>query len=197
MSAVTRNLSVAVLTVAVLMAGSGAAEARQRSGGGAADTAVPVSLKVTVAILRFEGEKQTASLPFVLWVNADGGPGSIQMGSEVPVPTTTMKDGVTTSSYNYRSLGTVISCSARELTGGMYKLDLNIQDNQVFRITDSSRAQTDSSRVQAGGGRPVFQSFRAQHQPILRDGQTVQFAVATDKTNGEVVKLEVTLNVVK
>ena len=31
----------------------------------------------------------------------------------------------------------------------------------------------------------------------MRDGQTVQFAMATDKISGETVKVDVTLNVVK
>ena len=31
----------------------------------------------------------------------------------------------------------------------------------------------------------------------MRDGQTIQFAVATDKITGEVLKVDVTINAVK
>jgi hypothetical protein len=54
-----------------------------------------VTLKLTVVILRFEGEKKIGSLPFVLMVipggERDGDGTSIQMGSDVPIPTTTRR----------------------------------------------------------------------------------------------------------
>jgi type II secretory pathway component GspD/PulD (secretin) len=149
-----------------------------------------VPLKVTVSISRYEGEKRTASLPFVLWVNT-GGQGSIQMGSDVPVPqaSISVKDGVTTpgQSYTYRSLGTNLSVSAVALGDGLFKLNVVVQDSQVFRMPAAGGAQLG----------PVFQNFRSNNEPILRDGQSVQFAVATDKTTGEVIKIDVTLNLVK
>jgi hypothetical protein len=149
----------------------------------------PVPLKVTVTVSRFEGEKKTASLPFVLWVNT-GERSSVQMGSEVPVPQTTFssaKEGVSvpTTSYQYRSLGTNITCSAAALGDGLYRLVLDVNDSQVFRQSTQ------------GAPGPVFQSFKSTNSPILRDGGTVQFAVATDKTSGEVIKLDVALSVVK
>lgn len=159
-----------------------------------AQTAAPVPLKVTVTISRFEGEKKTASLPFVLWVNTgDSGSGTIQMGSDVPVPTTTFspiaangKDvSVPTTSFTYKSLGTNITCQATALADGLYRLMLTVNDSQVFR-----------QATPAALG-PIFQSFKTVNSPILRDGQTAQFAVATDKTSGEVIKLDVTLNLVK
>ena len=122
-----------------------------------------------------------------MWVNTgSGGIGSIQMGSEVPIPTTTINGTMTTTSYNFRSLGTNITCDASALADGFYRLGLSVQDSQIFRQAD---AKSD--------GIASFQSFRVTNAPILKDGQTVQFAVATDKTSGEVVKLDVTLNVVK
>ena len=81
-------------------------------------------------------------------------------------------------------MGTHISCSATSLGEGLYRLNLTVQDTQVFRQSANSLG-------------PVFQNFRSSNSPILRDGQTVQFAVATDKTSGEVIKLDVMLNLVK
>ena len=42
-----------------------------------------------------------------------------------------------------------------------------------------------------------FQNFTSSARLLLRDGQTVQYTAATDKTSGEVAKLDVTLNVIK
>jgi hypothetical protein len=44
---------------------------------------------------------------------------------------------------------------------------------------------------------PVFRSFRSTNTLVLRDGQTRQFTAATDRVSGEVVRIDVTLNVVK
>jgi len=178
------------LMAAVVVSGAGRIEARQPAQEKVAPPP-PVPLKVTVTVARYEGSKQTASLPFVLWVNT-GGQGSIRMSSDVPVTSstvTTVKDGVTTTGFTYRSLGTNIDCSASALGDGLYRLQLSVQDSQVFRM-NAAPAVSDASRT-------IFQDFRAQFQPLLRDGQTVQFAVATDKTSGEVIKLDVMLNLVK
>jgi hypothetical protein len=179
----------AALMALVVVSGAGRIDAQQAGAGAAVEKATPpmVPLKVTVTISRFEGEKKTASLPFVLWVNTGREGGGIRMSSDVPVPVVTMKDGVATSSYTYRSLGTNIDCSATALGDGLFRISLSVEDQQVFRTV----------AAQADGARASFQTFRATNQPILRDTQTVQFAVATDKTSGEVIKLDVTLNLVK
>ncbi len=184
MSAMTRNLGAAVLMVGLALGAASPVRAQQGRGGAAEAASVP--LKVTVAISRFEGEKKTASLPFVLWVNT-GGQANIQMGSDVPVPQPVLTGNGNSMSYSRRSLGTNISCEAEALADGLYRVTLTVQDTQLFRMPGGESAQLG----------PGFQNFRAQNSPILRDGQTVQFSVATDKTSGEVIKLDVTLNVVK
>lgn len=190
MSVMGRTVSVAVLSAAVLVGGVGVALAQQPNSRAAAEAEVPIPLKVTVTIMRFSGEKKTASLPFTLWVNTGRDNASIRMGSDVPVPTTTTSDGTTTVSYRYQSVGTNIDCTAAVVSDGLFRVSLNIDDSQLSQVNGAVPAQVD-------GARAVLQRFRAAHSPILRDGQTVQFSVATDKTTGEVTKLEVTLNVVK
>jgi hypothetical protein len=152
-------------------------------------TPPPVPLKVTVTISRFEGTKKTANLPFVLWVNADDGRNgsSIRLSNEMPIPSTATKEGVTSTSYSYRQIGTNIDCSATAVAPGLYRLGISVEDSQIFRLTPTAPELPRAS----------VQSFRVQHNPILRDGQTVEFAVATDKTTGEVIHLEVMLSVVK
>jgi type II secretory pathway component GspD/PulD (secretin) len=183
-----RLVAAIVLVTAVVLSGGGQVQAQQTA---KPEAPPPVPLKVTVSISRYDGDKRTASLPFVLWVNT-GGTASIQMGSDVPVPSTqisTSKEGTTTpvQAYTYRSLGTNLSVSASALGDGLFKVNVGVQDSQVFRMPATGGSQLG----------PVFQNFRSSNEPILRDGQTVQFAVATDKTSGEVIKIDVTLNLVK
>jgi hypothetical protein len=44
---------------------------------------------------------------------------------------------------------------------------------------------------------PWFQSFRTNQTMILKDGQTTQYTTAADNVSGEVVKIDMTLTVVK
>ena len=44
---------------------------------------------------------------------------------------------------------------------------------------------------------PSFQSFSSAMHLIMKDGQTTQYTTATDKISGEVVKVDVTLNVIR
>jgi len=47
-------------------------------------------------------------------------------------------------------------------------------------------------------GLPQFRSFRVSHETmILRDGQTAQLTTAADKANGETVRVDVSMNVIK
>jgi hypothetical protein len=43
----------------------------------------------------------------------------------------------------------------------------------------------------------AFRSFTMTNSMLMRDGQTVQFATATDKVTGETIRVDVTLSVVK
>lgn len=163
-----------------------------------------VTLKLTVVISRFQGDKKTGSLPFVLMVvpgpivqtkegsfGADGDGTTLQMGAEVPVITTALAGPQTVPSYQYRSVGTNISSLAKVADDGRFNVSLNVSDSQVMSdITPAGAAQ---GPIMA----PRFQSFKSANRLLLRDGQTVQFTAATDKSSGEVVKLDVTLNVIK
>lgn len=186
------QIRIAAAVAAVLaVAMTGASSRAQEKPAPPAKALVPV--QVTVVISRYQGEradKRTGSLPFTLRVNAnDRGGTSVRMGSEVPVPTTTFsKETGAVMSYQLRSVGTNIDCSAEQLDGGRYMLNLTISDNQIqMPAKDGS-----------GSTMPLgFQSFSTRLQLVIRDGETIQHTTATDKSTGETVKVDVTLNVVK
>lgn len=164
-------------------------------------TAVPTPLKVTVVLSRYQGEKRISSMPYVLGVTAGAtAPGpktTLRMGTAVPVVMTVFGgDGKTTpqSSYNYRDVGTNIDCTAwgEETTAGLFQVSLT--------ITDSSIGLDPSKKTGAQGvvpDIPSFRNFNSSFTALLRDGQTTQYTSATDPVTGELMKIDVTLNVMK
>ena len=150
-----------------------------------------VPLEVEVVITRYDGAKKLSSLPYMLAVNANA-PAEVvlNMGTQVAVPTSTFSpvgDEKTKPlvSYNYRDVGTRISSRARTVDGG-FDLTLNIDDSSVY-----------TSPVAGGGQMPAFRTFSSRNTLLLRDGQMREYTAATDRVSGEVVKISVTLKVVK
>ena len=161
-----------------------------------------VTLKVTVTISKWDGEKKLSSSPYILMVvpsygkrateGQDGDYTSVQMGSETPVPQPTIGqgDGKVISSYSYRTLGTNINVAGRPVDDGKFNLSVSVQDSQLAGM-----------QAVAGPGSapsvPRFQTFKSTNRLTMRDGQTTKYAVATDTITGQVTKLDVTMNVVK
>ncbi|HUL72232.1 MAG TPA: hypothetical protein VLT86_03975 [Vicinamibacterales bacterium] len=158
-----------------------------RQGGAPTYSREIVPLKIDLVITRSEGDKKISSLPFSLWVST-GGSTNLRMGSDVPIPTSTDgKTGVT-----YRSVGTFIDCRAESLTNGRFELNLQVQDSQLY-----SGSGREPNSQQTVSGFPVIRSFSASNHLTLRDGQSAEFVMATDKISGEVLKVNVTLSIVK
>ena len=149
-----------------------------------------VPLDVLVMVNRYQGEKRVSSLPYSLAVNAnDRTVSSLRMGARVPVPSGTAQPGF--RQVNYEQIGTNIDCFARTMDDGRFQVNLIIEDSSIYENPPNAvKPSTDDSS-------PVFRSFKSTNTLVLRDGQTRQFTAATDRVNGEVVRIEVTLRVVK
>jgi hypothetical protein len=120
----------------------------------------------------------------------------VRMGAEVPVPTAASLapgGGVpsTPGPIQYKAVGTNIDCFARSLEGGRFNVDIVIEDSSIY-----SDGQTDPGASRRNDI-PTFRSYKLSNAVILKDGQTTQFTAATDKISGEVVRVDVTLTVVK
>ena len=156
-----------------------------------------VPLKVQLVVSRYQGEKKISSIPYTLSVVAnDNDKTSMRMGVDVPVPQTVFKGGdnssIPVSSYSYRSVGTNIDCSARTIEGGWFKLDLAVSDTAIFLTEKGSTAAPS-----ALSGVPSFRSFTSTFNVLLKDGQTAQHIAATDPVSGDVLRVDVTLSVLK
>jgi hypothetical protein len=157
-----------------------------------------IPLKVQLVVSRYQGEKKISSLPYTLAVIAnDNDKTTLRMGVDVPIPATVFaspKEGATTTpmtSYNYRSVGTNIDCSARTIEAGVFKLDLAVEDSSVFL------AEKDAARVTNQVSAPSVRRFTSTFNVLLKDGQTVQHTSATDPVSGEVLRIDVMLTVLK
>ena len=142
-----------------------------------------VPLKVQVVIARYEGDKKVSSLPYSMSVTANGDRVSIRMGSQIPLPTTSAGTPPVTS-FIYHNVGTSIDCKATTTDDGRYSVFVGIEDSSVIERRSNDMA-------------PTLRNFNTQNTVVLRDGQTMQFTAAADKTTGEVVKVDVTLTVEK
>jgi hypothetical protein len=155
-----------------------------------ADEKPVVPLRVQIVLARYQGDKKIGSLPYTLVVNANLNKTSLRMGSMVPVASSSNVAGGPVS-YQYKDVGINIDCTAGTLDDSRYKLDLAIEDSSVYGEDPTAPAPVKANSM------PSFRRFSSVNTVILRDGQTSQFTVATDKVNGEVTKVDVTLNVIK
>jgi hypothetical protein len=147
-------------------------------------------LKVQVTLTKFQGDKQLSRLPYTLSVNAnDRRPASVATATQVLIPMVTV-DGKTVGPV-YKDVGTKVECSATVLDGGRFKVDLIVEDSSIYG-EDQPSAGTPRTASPSW-----IRTFRSEQSLILRDGQTTQYTTATDKTNGDVVKVDVLLTVVK
>lgn len=145
------------------------------------------TLKLTVVISRFSGEKKIGNLPFVLLLTPTDTSTNVQMSSTLPVPDAMGKDGV--QSYSYRPFGTSITASAKEASPGQYLVNMTISDSQMLA--------EGVPQAEATKGILRTQQFSSGVRLPLRDAQTISYNAATDKITGDLVRVEVTLNVLK
>ena len=149
-------------------------------------------IKVQVTVSRYEGEKKVLSLPNTILVNANQGAWSkLRMGFEVPVRVgTTDKDGKTpVTTHQYRNVGVNIDCRANTTGDGLYALEGNVEQSSLY---------TPAQREGAGlPDLPPFRTFSSAINATLRDGQSMTTATSTDPINGETVRIDVSLTVVR
>jgi hypothetical protein len=157
-----------------------------------------VPLDVELVIARYQGDKKVSSVPYTLNVNANGEQTTFNMGTEVPVPSTIISPAAANGpqpaplrSYNYRNVGINVVLRASSVSESVFQVQVNLEDSSVF----SPDARQPSMPMVSDA--PAFRSFKGVNTLLLKDGQTRQYTVAADRVTGEVLKVEVTLKVLK
>ena len=157
-----------------------------------------VSLKVSLVLSRYQGDKKISSVPYTLWTTTNEGRTSMRMGTQIPVVTTVFSKDATgdrpQASYNYKDVGTNIDCGATTVADGAYKLLITIQDSSVYYPDQADSATQSATAVTRA---PAFRSFNSTFVLVLKDGQTAQSTSATDPISGQVLKIDATVNVQK
>jgi len=148
-------------------------------------------LKVQVVLSRYEGERKLASMPYTLLVNAGehDNRATLRMGVSIPVAT-----GDKTGTFNFHDVGTNMDCTATSGDGGRYHVSLSVNHTSVY--------ESDAQHLQAAIPRPgnsaqLLRSFTSSFVLNLKDGETGQSIAATDPVTGEIMKIDVTVHVVK
>lgn len=189
--------SIACLVLPFIAATAVTAVAQGSAGAASPQTSsTQIPLKVQLVISRYVGEKKVSSIPYTLSVVAnDKDKTSLRMSVDVPVPTAVITSGnaaPSTTSYNYRSIGMNIDCTAQTIEAGLFKLDLGVSDSSVFLGEKQG-----SGAALPMPGVPAFRSFTTTFNVLLKDGQSAQHIAATDPVSGEVLRVDVTLTVLK
>jgi hypothetical protein len=158
-----------------------------------------VPLKVRIVLSKYQGEKRISSLPYELTVRTEFGPSNIRMITQVPVrqfgsanPANDPVQAARQGPFQYRDVGTSIDASARNLDAGRFAVDVTIQDTSIFKDDERRGAGTAQADEQ-----PVLRSYRSQNNLIMKDGQSAELTVASDKVTGEVIKAEVSISVLR
>src|SRR6266849_5051429 len=179
-----KSLLMMIGLMVVLGVAAAGQETSKSSGGPKPDDHTPAvtPLRVQVIFTEYDGEKKVASLPYTFTVNADerrARPGS-QIRNGVRIPVSTGKD-----QFTYVDIGTNIDCSATLQEDGRYKLQMALERSSI------------SPESSSGSTNPIVRQFRADMNPVLKDGQSIESIVSTDPLNGHVYRVSVTLNVAK
>jgi hypothetical protein len=140
-------------------------------------------LRLQVVFSRYQGERKIASFPYVIPVNAEGRPGRLRMGINVPLK---YEGKETPGNVVFKSVGNNVDCSAESLEGGRYRLACSVEQSSLH-----------TAEVGRSVDPPVLRTFNFDGALILRDGETGQYTSATDPITGETLKVDMTLTVVR
>lgn len=155
-------------------------------------TKPPTPLKLEVVFAKYEGQKRVSSVPYTLSLNADGRDSSVRMGIQVPLATA-VKEAV--GGVVYKDVTNNVDCKALPLDDGRYAVECSLQQSSLYSMEGAQRSAWLSGTASVTA--PLIRTFGAQARLLLRDGETGQYTVATDPVSGEVLKVDITLRVVK
>jgi hypothetical protein len=154
--------------------------------------AATTPLRLSVVFARYQGEKKVGSVPYTLSITDDNRPVRLRMGIQVPI-----KVGEP-GGIQYKDIGNNLDCRATPaLAREVFNIACSFEQSSVY-ATEGERAAAGSAVGNLSlASQPLFRVFRSETNLLLRDGQSALNTAATDPVSGEVLKIEVTLNVVR
>ena len=170
-------------------------ESTQAAQAATASAAPTIPVRVQLVISKYKAEKKVTSLPYTI-STALGRNARLRIGADAPYSATRSgakpsPDGQPASppvSYMYRTVGTAIDCTPIASGDGRFRVDLTISHDAISYSGDATPSPQ---------GAPVFPTFSATNTLVLKDGETGQLTVASDPLTGDVIRVDVTLTLVK
>lgn len=148
-------------------------------------------LKIDFLLTEYNGQQTISNTAYHLGMEAgpDQREGKIRMGVKVPV-------AQGNNDFQYMLIGTDIDCAVKTLGDGSYDLHLIISRSSIYAET-SNGSQAQAETPHPIGTHPVIQQFSTDFPLNMHDGETAEGTSATDPFSGHVLKINVTLHVVK
>lgn len=152
-----------------------------------------ISVKVQVVFSEFDGDKKVSSMPYTFVVIADDltrgpNPTVLRTGIRIPIEVDG-KDQKTT----YLDIGSNIDCGVRSEDDGRFRVGLAFDRSALH----PNKSQDGERLVNEPNGQPLIHQFRMNENLLLKDGQNSDNMLATDPINGHVMRVSVTINVIK
>lgn len=150
-------------------------------------------VRIDLLLTEYDGQKKISSLPYTIY--AESSPqqhraqaGKLRMGVRVPVPVDSSGNN-----FQYMDVGTNIDCNAWTLGEGAYDVSISVNRSSIYA---PSQGENEGEQIHAGG-RMVIRNFSTDFDLELHDGETTDGTSATDPLNGHILKISVTLHVIK
>ncbi len=171
------TLPVATLLAALLMTCAFAAAQDQTKSSGQPTKS---HVRVDFVLTEYNGQQKVSSLPYTMYMEAastNPHPGKLRIRDDFHV-----------------QVETDIDCFAYLNQDGTFDLTTNLNRFSVYSALDG---QSEPAAVPTANDRPVNRMFTVEFDLGLRDGETMEGVSATDPFNGHVLKISVTLHVIK
>lgn len=190
-------LKVAPLVLCVLTAAA-FVRAQEQPKTTANSPSIITHLRVDLVLTEYAGEKKVNSLPYTIYVGASdsvhhhaAGGAYLRMGVRVPLATGPLNGSST--QYTYQSVGTNIDVEADKVDDTTYRLDCTVERTAV----SSPNGDASDGEPRNLSTLPVLTNFSSHFEISLHDGETGEGLSATDPFSGHVMKVAVTLHVIK
>lgn len=137
-------------------------------------------VRVDFVLTEYNGQQKVSSLPYTMYLEAaptNPHPGKLRIRDDFHV-----------------QVETDIDCFAYLNEDGTFDLTTNLNRYSVYSADDG---QSEPAAIPTGNDRPVNRVFTVEFNLGLHDGETMEGVSATDPFNGHVLKVSVTLHVIK
>jgi hypothetical protein len=153
-----------------------------------------IEYRIQFVVSEFDGAKKLSSLPYMLSTTSANSRPKLRTGARIPVVTGTKAGD---SSFQYIDIGTNIDCTVKPSDDGKYSLDFIVERSSVYVPGADKTKREWSPGDPVPNEDPILPLFRGDLRILLRDGQTQEATEMTDPLTGHLIKVEVTLNIVK